>query len=210
MQLIKVFSLFLLSFIFSSLSAYSLVKIDDNSVDLAIKYGVKMKGNSVENILGTNWKNDGSGRILNIYSPFIQVAMKSTTKPSSGELDEDIKTVKNLLKYDITKVKNRNEVRFLVSFYGDNADFAKNCKAYIVEANKFSKDLKEQDKITPKKTSVQKIADKDNFHPKHPFSAVNCYTFKFDKIFNLKEYYFILVSDNKEEVRYKINNEEIF
>lgn len=209
MQFVKIIILFLLTFIFSTLSSYSLVKIDDNSIDLAIKYGIKMKGSPTESILGTNWLNDGNGRILNIYTPFIQVAMKSSSKPSAGESEEDIKLVKNLLQYDITKVKNKNEIRFLVAVYGDTIDFATQYKAYIIETDKISS-IKEKDKINPKKSSVQKIADKDEYHPKHPFSAVNCYTFKFDNLFNLKEYYFILVSDNKDEIKYKINNEEIF
>jgi len=209
MKLVKLIVLFLLTFVFGSLSSYALVKIDDNSVDLAIKYGVKMKGYSIENILNTNWVNDGNGRILNIYSPFIQIAIKSTNKPTSGDTEEDLKTVKNLLQYDITKIKNKNEIRFLVALYGDSIDFAKKYKAYIVEADKISY-IKERDKITPKKSSIQKFADKDGFYPKHPFSAVNCYIFKFDNLFKLKEYYFILVSDNKDEIKYKINNEEIF
>jgi len=209
MQLIKLMILFLLTFVFSSLSSYALVKIDDNSVDLAINYGVKMKGSSIESTLGTNWVNDGNGRILNIYSPFIQVAMKTTSKPTTGDAQEDLKMIRNLLKYDITKIKNKNEIRFLVAIYGDSIDFAKNYKAYIIETDKIL-NIKEQDKILPKKISVQKLADKDGFHPRHPFSAINCYTFKFDNLFKLKDYYFILVSDNKDEIKYKINNEEIF
>ncbi|MDD3013386.1 MAG: hypothetical protein PHC34_06745 [Candidatus Gastranaerophilales bacterium] len=210
MQTVKIMILCFLTFIFNSLSSSALVKIDDNSIDLAIKYGIKMKGSSTENILSTNWVNDGNGRILNIYSPFIQIAMKSANKPSTGDAEEDLKMVKNLLQYDITKVKNKNEIRFIVAIYGDNINFAKNYKAYIIEANKFSNTLKEKDKINPNKSSIQKIADKDNFHPKHPFSGINCYSFKFDNLFKLKEYYFILVSDNKDEIKYKINNENIF
>jgi hypothetical protein len=210
MKFFKLFIIFLVIFSFNVLSASALVKIDDSSVDLAIKYGIKMKDTSLENVLGTNWLNDSNGRILNIYSPFIQIAMKSKTKPSVGDREEDLKIAKSLLNYDITKIKNRNEVRFLVSLYGDDVNFAKNYKAFIVETNKYSNSIPEKFKISPKKISVQKIADKDSFHPKHPFSAVNCYVFKFDNIFQLKEYYFILVSNSKDEIKYKINNENIF
>ena len=210
MNLLK-FSVFSLILLFlSNVPSYAIIKIDDDSVDLAIKYGLKMKGNSVDYIMGPNWINDGKGRILNVYSPFIQLVMKSQTQGSTLDINEDVKNIKLRLQRDITKIKEKDEIRFIVSIYGDKDDFAQKYKAYIIDANMISSPSNPNNNIKPKKTSNQKIAEHDGYDPKHPYSAINCYIFKFDDLANLKEYYFVLVSDSGDEIKYKINNAEIF
>ena len=208
MTFYKIIILIAISILLSPASSYAIIKIDDNSVDLAIKYGLKMKGNSVDYIMGPNWINDGNGRILNVYSPFIQLVMKSQNQGSTDNMQEDIKNIKIRLEKDITKIKTKNEIRFIVSIYGDKEDFAQKYKAFIVDANLISDSIKSQ--IKPKKINNQKIAERDQFDPKHPYSAINCYTFKFNDLANLKDYYFVIVSDNGDQVKYKINNAEIF
>ncbi|MFH0702626.1 MAG: hypothetical protein V2B14_03700 [bacterium] len=192
--------------------SFALIKIDDESVNLAIKYSIKMKGMPTRDILGSNWLSDETGRILNIYSPFIQIIMKSTNQGTSGNPEEDIKNIKKILNNSINKIKIKNEIRFIIAIYGDKEDFAQKYNAYIIEADKYySPDKFSKNKIKPKKINTQKIAERDGFHPAHPFSAVNCYVFKFDDILKLKSYYFVLTSENNEEIlKYKINNNEIF
>ena len=191
--------------ILNSSPSFSLIQPDDNSVDLAIKYGIKTKGNSTTYILGTNWVQDNTGAILNIYSPFIQIAVKSGNQNITGNIDEDVKIIKEKLKNTISAIKTKNEVRFILSFCGDSPYFSQKYKAYIIDINTSNKA-----KIKPKKTSQQKEADKDGFNPEHPYSAVNCYIFKFDDISKLKEYYFIVASEDGKEIKYKLNNSEIF
>jgi len=198
-----------ITFIFSSCSSFALIKIDDNSIDLAIRYYLKTQGSSSEYDLGSNWKNDGKGRILNIYSPFIQIVMKSTNKGVTGNLEEDVKNIKTRLSNEITKIKTKNEVRFIVALYGDNSGFAQKYKASIVEAE-YIDPSKIKKALLPKSANIQKVAEKDSFDPSHPFSAVNCYIYKFDDIFKLKNFVFILSSENGEEIKYKINSKEIY
>ncbi|EKE03660.1 MAG: hypothetical protein ACD_20C00172G0013 [uncultured bacterium] len=208
MRILSIFALSITLFILSTTFSFALIKLDEESVDLAIKYGIQSKDMPTKNILSSNWLNDGTGRILNIYSPFIQVALKTTDQNSTGKMEEDIKTIKKRLYSKIDRIKEKNEVRFLIALYGDTEDFANNYKAQIVDINEYEGQKKKI--IKPKKTNAQKVAEKDNFFPAHPFSAVNCYIFKFDNLFDLKEYYFILTNETGEEVKYKINNNEIF
>ena len=208
----KIKSLFiagLIVFAFSTASSQALIKIDDESVDLAIKYGIKSKDNPKNEILGSNWMNDYTGRTLNIYSPFVQIAIKAADQNTSGSPEEDLKIIKKRLAANITKVKNQNEIRFIIDIYGDSEDFAQKYKASIVDAESYY-NSKNKVTIKPKKSSLQKVADKDNYVPSHPYSAVNCYTFKFEDLFKLKEYFFILNSESGEKIEYKINNQEIF
>lgn len=210
MKLNNLLILVIITFILSVNSSFALIKIDKDSIDLAIKYGLKSKGLDTKDFLDSNWINDGNGRILNIYSPFIQIASKTTNQTAMGTTEEDIKNVKNRLITKINKIMDNNEVRFLVALYGDSENFAKNYKAYIIDASQSVDASKESKKINPKKSHFQQVAEKDGFVREHPYSAVNCYTFKFDNLFNLKEYYFILKPENGEEIKYYINNEKVF
>ena len=107
MKLKKVAILSILAFLFSVNSSFALIKIDDDSVDLAIKYGIKMKNSSTSDILGANWINDGTGRILNIYTPFIQLVMKSINLRSTGNNIEDLKLFKEKLGNKPEKIKKQ-------------------------------------------------------------------------------------------------------
>ena len=104
----------------------------------------------------------------------------------------------------------KNEVRFLVAIYGDTEDFAQNYESYIMDVAEYNSSNKSKKIVKPKKADAQKIADKDGFVPEHPFSAINCYTFKFSDLFDLKEYFFVIKSKDGQEFKYKINNSEIF
>jgi hypothetical protein len=199
--------LIIITFIFKPNTSLALVKIDDETIDLAIKYGLQAKDTSTRNLLDSNWINDGTGKILNIYSPFIQIASKISDQNSTGNTEEDLKTIKKRLYTKINAIKDKNEIRFIVALYGDTEDFAQGYKAYIFDVNQLNK---AQKPIKPRKTCVQKIADKDVFVPAHPFSAVNCYTFKFDTLSKLEHYFFILKNEAGEEIRYEIDNSKIF
>lgn len=200
----------LITIIFGTTRSFALIKIDNDSIDLAIKYGIKSKDLIKRDLLGSNWINDQSGRILNIYSPFIQIAVKTSNQNTTGNLENDLKTIKQQLSTSISKIEDRNEVRFILDFYGDTENFAQNYKAYIIDVDKYNDTGNDRYIIKPKKASLQKIAAKDGFDPLHPYSAFNCYIFKFDDLTNLKEYFFVLTNGKGEEIKYKINNQEIF
>lgn len=206
MKIRKSFILCLLLLLTGYNPSYSIIKLDNESVDLAIKYSFKTKNNSAEYILGPNWINDGTGRILNIYSPFIQLVIKSQNHNFGENAEKDVSDIKSVMNNDILKIKNKNEVRFIVSIYGDKENFAEKYKAYITDKI----DENNKNIIKPKKFSNQKIAEKDFFNRKYPYSAINCYIFKFNDLEKLKEYYFVLVSEQGDEIKYKINNNEIF
>lgn len=194
----------------SSLPSNAIIKLDDNSVDLAVKYGIKMQGSSRDVILGENWINDGTGMFLNIYSPFIQVVMRVKDENTTDNPVQDLKNIRQKLKPQIDKIKELNEVRFISSLCGDNEEFAKDYKAYIISAEELYNKNPNKKLIKPKKSKLQKVAEKDNYVPKHPYSAVNSYIFNFSDISGLKNYVFVLLSGDGKEIKYFINNNKIF
>ena len=200
--------LFVIILIFISNPCFALVKIDNESVDLAIKYGIKSKGLLKEDLLGANLINDNSERILSIYSPFIQIAVKSSAQNTSDNLDNDVKNARECLKTTISRIKEKNEIRFIVEMYGDKEDFAQNYTALISRDESLSK--KNNKIYKPRKSSTQKIASRDGFNPLHPYSAFNCYIFSFEDLFSLKDYYLFLVSKSVETYKFRINNDNIF
>lgn len=186
----------------------ALIKMDDTSIDLAIKYGLKMKDASTRERLGPNWINDNSGKSLYVYSPFIQLVAKSTKQASSGNIDSDVISIKKTITPYIKGIQTKNEIRYIIDLHGDSTDFAKNYKAQVVSANNYIN--KETSTLNPKKSNIQTIADKDNYDVRHPFSAVNVYTFKFDEISKFKEYYLIITSDKGIQTQFIIDNSKIF
>lgn len=114
--------------------ANALINIDDESVKIAIKYGLDNKYSTTKELLGPNWIEGEDGVIITIFSPFIQLATKAKSQNVPGSSDEDIVLVKRRLGRQLNEIKTRQEIRVIVQLIGNNADFCKKYEAYIEEA----------------------------------------------------------------------------
>jgi hypothetical protein len=211
----------------------ALINLDDESVRIAIKYGLDNKYSTTKTLLGPNWKEGPDGIILTIYSPFIQLATKSKSQNVPGSTDEDIILVKKRLGRQLNQITTRQEVRFIVQLVGDEPGFCKDYSARVEqylepdenkeeaeetdEAKKegkgfwiFKKRAKKAKKLTPNKEVKQNQAEMDSYHPLHPYSCVNSYNFNFDRINDFDKFYFILIGPKEEEIKFLVDKNVIF
>lgn len=208
--------------------ASALINLDDDSVKIAIKYGLDNKYSSAKELLGPNWIEGQEGLLITIFSPFIQLATKAKSQNVPGSSDEDIVLVKRRLGRQLNQIKTRQQVRFIVQLVGDSPKFAKEYSAKIEEMrdpdvveeeekNKGkgfwvfkSKGAKKPKKIAPEQVVQQTTAEMDHYNPMHPYSATNSYNFEFDAVNKFDKFYFILVGPDEKEIRFLVDKNAIF
>jgi hypothetical protein len=207
----------------------ALINLDDESIKIAIKYGLDNRYSDTKTILGPNWIEGEDGFILTVYSPFIQLATKARSQNVPGASDEDIKLVKKRLGRQLNQITTRQEVRFIVQIVGSNPGVCKDYKAYVEEFKEpeeteedaegkkegkgfwiFKKRDSKPKKLKADKEVIQNKADLDNYNPLMPYSCFNSYNFKFDAINKLDKFYFVLEGPKEKERRYLVEKNVIF
>lgn len=192
-----------------SLPAMALVKIDKQSVNLALKYGMQNAGLGYSTLLGNNWMESGDGTLLNIYTPFMMIASKSysggfPSKPSEQDL-KDARGRYGRLITQLTDPKNPLHVKFSVSLFGDDPAFAMGYQGWI-EGFGRGKEFT----LKPVRQLRQRSAYKDEGANVKPYEAVNAYYFNFGDLELLDDYQFILEDANGERTVFKIRNDRIY
>lgn len=208
--------------------AMALIVLDDESVKIAIKYGLENKFSTSKILLGPNWLDNERGVIVNIYTPFIQLATKAKSQNVPGTSEEDIRLVKRRLGRQLKQIRTRDEVRFIVQLVGAKEDFGNKVKAHVEPYippeekpteeelenrswfQKITGKLKDGGKVYPEKSILQDVATLDSYNPALPYSVVNSYNFDFGKIKDYDQFYLILSTPNEEPVKFLINRDEIF
>lgn len=224
---ITLLSIALVAGIFCS-KANALINLDDESVKIAIKYGLDNKYSSAKEMLGPNWIEGEEGILITVFSPFIQLATKAKSQNVPGSSDEDIILVKRRLGRQLNQIKTRQQVRFIVQLVGNSPDFAKDYSAKVEEmrdpdvvekeeSNKGkgfwvfkSKGAKKPKKIAPDQIVQQQSAEMDNYNPVHPYSATNSYNFDFEQVNKYDKFYFILIGPDEKEMRFLVDKNAIF
>lgn len=190
--------------------ALALIKMDNNTIEKALIYGMQNQNLSLSAILGPNWVNGDRGSLLNIYSPFMVLATKAARggfpdKPTRSDLNKaKEKFGKHVAFY--RDPKNRLQVKFAVSFYGPDASFAKSYSARIVGFGR-GKEFN----IKPSKQILDQIADPvPNGPPDASFEAINAYYFNMRDVEDLQEFRLILESPRGEPLVWRLNNEKLY
>lgn len=195
----------------SFLPAHALLKMDRKSIDAALVYGMKNQKSGLYNLLGTNWIEGEGGALLNVYSPFMMLAGKAAkggypSRPTKSDLDKArARFGKEVAFY--SDPKNKVQVKFAVSFYGNTPDFAKSYTARIHGIGRGKEfDLK------PAKQLLDQIADPISNPTKGSaaYEAVNSYYFNFADIEDLQEYQLVLESPKAPPLTFRINNERLY
>lgn len=218
-----------LQFGFILQNAFALINLDDESVKIAIKYGLDNKYSTSKELLGPNWIEAENGVLITVYSPFIQLATKAKSQNVPGSSEEDIRLVKRRLGRQLNQIKTRQEVRFIVQLVGSDESFAKRFTAHLLEIPGESTEKKTKKKgegkgfwifkakgprkpkkIPATKSVQQSIADLDHFNPVLPYSATNSYNFDFEKVNKWNKFYFVLTDGEKTEIRVEIDKNAIF
>ncbi|MEB3288200.1 MAG: hypothetical protein VKJ04_11950 [Vampirovibrionales bacterium] len=190
---------FMLSLTFlplSTQSAAALVKVmDAESVNMAIKYGIKKQDAGFAAILGPNWIEGENGTLLNVYTPFMMIATQASKKGVETISDSDVKAVKKRMARMLSRIQDPRtpqEVKFSVAMYGDRPNFGKDYTATI-EGEGRGKSVR----LTPIRALPDAIA---NTNPDETvYEAINTYYFKFSDLENLDNFTLILKSPQDEK-----------
>ncbi len=194
----------------SLIPVQALVKMDAQAVDAALVYGMKNQKLGLSALLGTNWIEGENGALLNVYSPFMMLATKAakagfSSNPTKSDLMKARKRFgKEVAFYSDTK--NRLQVKFAVSFYGNSPGFAKTYNAKIVGFGRGkSFDIK------PAKTNLDEVADPVTGGVSGAaYEAVNGYYFNFADLENLDEFTFLLESPSGPPLQFRLKNARLY
>ncbi len=201
-----IFSLLLLITVsFTSLQALALVSLSDSTINEAIEQGLRTKKLGLSELLDGNWKEGANGALLNIYTPYMDIAksvrhLDMTNDPSA----EDVKKARKKIHKDLDYIWTHQTVKFIVSLYGDNSGFAKNYYA-VIEGFGRGQNFT----LYPDKTVQQYLANKEGDVKDSPFTAVNTYTYNFDKIAPMDEFTFKLYGKGIQPVLFKVVSSRI-
>lgn len=185
--------------------AQALIKMESKTIDAALVYGMQNQKLGLAALLGPNWVEGDNGSLLNIYSPFMMLATKAAkAKLSDNPTKSDLKKAREKFGREVafySDPKNRVQVKFAVSFYGNSPEFAKGYSARIVGFGRG----KEFD-IKPAKQLLDLKADPAGTL----YEGINSYYFNFADIENLQEFRLVLESPNGEPVSFRLKNEKLY
>lgn len=188
--------------------AHALVGMDNEAVDLALQYGMVYQEHPLQEILGHNWQLGERGALLNVYTPFMELATKAARanfprQPTAEDLRDARGRFGNEVRFFLDP-KERQSVKFSLSFFGDKSDFALDYLATITGYGRGkavtlqpAKDLKVLE-ATPVESGG--------------FEAINAYYFRFEELANLDTFTFTVTNKNNPADKYSftIDNHKLF
>lgn len=190
--------------------ALALVKMETKSINAALVYGMKNQRAGLSDLLGPNWIEGSNGALLNVYSPFMMIATKAakaglSRNPSKSDLEKARKRFGREVAY-YSDPKNRIQVKFSVSFYGDSPAFAKSYMAKIVGFGRGR-----EFELKPAKQSLDIQADPvSGGQSGASYEAINAYYFNFADLENLQEFKLVLQSPSGPPVEFNMKNERLY
>lgn len=196
--------------VFLSNPATALIKMDSQTVDAALVYGMRNQSLGLSSILGPNWVEGDNGALLNIYSPFMMISTKAakaglSSNPAKSDLEKARKRFRREVAY-YSDTKNRFKVKFAISFYGDRPGFAESYEAKIVGFGR-GKEFE----IKPAKSSQDKIADSvSGGQSGSAYVAINSYYFNFADLENLDEFTLTLESPSGPPLKFNLKNDRLY
>lgn len=205
----NVFVLWTLIVCIGPLPAQSLVKLDKESIDLALKYGMQNQGMGYNTLLGPNWIEGPNGALLNIYTPFMLIAARSygggfSRNPSKDDITEARKRYARLITR-LKDPKNIQTIKFSVALFGDSPTFS---TAYTARIEGFGRGRNFV--LKPSKVIVPPEATLDSGTKLHPYESINAYYFKYEDVALLDDYRLILGGPGTEPVVFSIKNDRIY
>jgi hypothetical protein len=146
-------------------------------VNRALTWGIQKQGQGYRTLLENNWQEGPQGSLLNIYSPFMQLALKGYKSnlpiehPDEKDLSEVRKTCRRLISQTMDKAL-KTSVRFVMSVSGSTPGFAAGSQAAVEGyRNGVLTIVRPTDRLAPAKATA--IPDMPN-----DYDAALVFTFK--------------------------------
>lgn len=209
-RIFQAFALLALMGFLVSQPALALVRMDTKTIDSALVYGMQSQRLGLADLLGPNWIEGENGTLLNVYSPFMMLASKASkagfsASPTKSDLQKARKRFGREVAF-YSDTKNRVQVKFSVSFYGDNPDFARGYSATITGFGR-GRDFE----IKPAKQILDQKADPvSGGQSGAAYEAINSYYFNFSDLENLQEFKLSLQSPVGAPVEFRMKNERLY
>lgn len=205
----SVFVLWALILCIGPLPVEALVRLDKESIDLALKYGMQNQGMGYNTLLGPNWIEGSDGALLNIYTPFMLIAAQSygggfSRNPSKEDIAEGRKRYARLITR-LKDPKNIQTIKFSVALFGDSPTFS---AAYTARIEGFGRGRNFV--LKPTKVIVPPEGVLDPGARLHPYESINAYYFKYADVALLDDYRLILDAPGAEPVVFAIKNDRIY
>jgi len=188
-------------------SAKALIKLDSDSINDAIKYGLQNEDAGLYELLGPNWIEGKDGALLNVYSPFMLIATMAAKKGLPSDTgDANVKEARRRLVRIISRLEDPHDplkIKFAVSFLGPTPDFASHYAARIEGVGRGR-----TAEVKPVTNYLEKQAA--DAGTGGLFQAVNSYYFNYDDLVNFEEYDLILENPEGKQVIFHVKNSEIY
>src|SRR5262249_17373970 len=82
--------------------ALALTQLYDSTINAAVRYGIENQDYGLSAFLGGNWREGENGTLLNIYTPFMDIA-RATARKNFGDkvTPESLQAARKKMKRDI-------------------------------------------------------------------------------------------------------------
>lgn len=197
------------SFILGGFSSASAIQnLTDGGINRSVIYGLENQQVGLKAFLGANWIEGKDGALLNIYTPFIEIA-RSVVQHKAGPntpTPEDVVAARKKCIEDIHYIYHHPTVKFMISMYGADINFARDYYAVLEGVGRGR-----NTRVLPAKSLRQAVAKQEVGQKYKPFTAINAYYFKFDDVAQLDSYVLRLYGKTKdgkerEPLEFKIEN----
>lgn len=199
-------SAFVIGVSVGSAPALALTHLSDRTINEAVVYGLENQETDLSTFLGGNWREGQGGALLNIYTPYIEIARSVQHRNISGDniTPEVVAEARQKAIEDVHYIWRHPKVKFMVSLYGETPRFAREYFAVIEGVGKGRNFT-----IHPTKSIPQYLAEEEKGAVERPFTAINAYHFKYEDIAPLDEFTLKLYGKGMEPITFKIRNNEI-
>jgi len=186
-------------------STWALVPMSDRMINEAVAYGMENQGYGMSLFMGNNWREGANGALLNIYTPYMELARSAATRKLPDQVTPTtLAEARKKMVEDIDYIWQHPTVKFMVSMYGKTPHFAGEYYAVIEGVGKGRNYT-----LYPTRRMPQYTADLDKGVKESPYTAINAYHFKYEDIAPLDEYVLKLYGKDLEPIRFKVVNRDI-
>jgi hypothetical protein len=201
---------FILGMLVCAQPAQALIRMDTESITMALKYGMANQNKGLAGVLGSNWMEGPDGALLNIYTPFMLLATKVSKAGYPTEpTEEDLNRARKEFRRDVvglTDAQEKQRVKFALSFFGDDETFAVNTTARlegVAEGRTIVlKPVRElrQPSLTVKPSQLYT----------GKYEAINSYYFLLEDLMKFESFDIVFTPKTGEPIRFHVSNQQIY
>jgi hypothetical protein len=189
--------------------AVALVRMDRESIDMALKYGIKHQGSTFQELLGPNWIEGPDGILVNVYTPFMLLASRAAKggfpiEPSDTDLQAARTKYARTIR-DFGDEAHPPNVKFALSLQVNSPYEAAYTKAFV-EGYAKGRLLR----LKPTRSYPQPSATLLQQGNKPVYDAISSYYFSFPEVAEMETFDLVLEPKDKPPIRIPVNNQSIY